>query len=54
MIVTGYVSIGLVGCKREFSVEVEDDCTDDEIDEVVRDRMFADIIDWGWKKKEKS
>lgn len=52
MKVTGYVSMGLAGCMRKFSVEVDDDCTDDEIDEAVRDEMFATVISWRWKREE--
>lgn len=50
MKIDAHVHMGLVGCTRKFSVEVEDDCTDDEIDEVVRDTMFDGIIEWGWKR----
>jgi hypothetical protein len=41
------VSIGLVGCKRSSTIEVEDDMTDDEIEEEAREAMF-NLIEWGW------
>jgi len=33
----GYVSIGLVGCKRAFEFEVEDDSDQDMIEEIAYD-----------------
>ena len=48
-----YVTIGLVGCRREVELDIEDDMTDDEIEELARDTMF-EIIEWGWKRVEES
>lgn len=41
------VSNGLVGCKKESKIEVDDDATDDEIEEHAREEMF-NMIEWGW------
>jgi len=41
----GYVCIGLVGCKREFEFEVEDDCSIDEIEEIAQDEALQ-VVDW--------
>lgn len=46
-----YVSLGLVGCNRTATIEVEDDETDDAIEEMAREEMF-NLINWGWEKKE--
>ena len=43
-----YVSVGLVGCRRSETIEVEDDATEEEIEEVARETMFS-MIEWGWK-----
>lgn len=42
-----HVSIGLVGCRREATIDVEDDATEDEIDEIAQEAMF-EMISWGW------
>lgn len=47
-VINGYVSVGLVGCRKEFKFEVEDDTSDDDIEELARDEMF-NCIEWGWK-----
>lgn len=44
---TGYVSIGLVGCKREFAFEVESSSTEQEIEDAAREAMF-DVIEWNY------
>lgn len=41
------VSLGLVGCRRSETIEVEDDCSEDEIEEMARDTMYS-LIEWGW------
>lgn len=41
------VSMGLVGCKRHGDFEIEDDATDDEIDEVAKEVLF-NLIEWNW------
>jgi hypothetical protein len=48
-----YVAMGLVGCRRERTITVDADMTDDEIEDVARDTMF-DIIEWGWCPVEES
>lgn len=45
--VKGYVSLGLVGCKKEFSFEVEDGTPDGEIEEIAREEML-NLVEWGW------
>lgn len=45
-----HVSIGLVGCRRTTTIEVEDDATDDEIEEVARESMF-ELVEWSWRVK---
>lgn len=45
------VSMGLVGCKKESEIEVDDDLGDDDIEEIAREEMFT-MIEWGWSKKE--
>lgn len=42
-----YVTTGFVGCGREEIIEVEDDCSDEEIEEFAREVMFS-MIEWGW------
>jgi len=46
--ITVYVELGLVGCRRESTIEVDDDAMDDEIEEMARDEMF-NMIEWGWR-----
>lgn len=46
--IKAFVSMGLVGCKREEIIEVEND---DDIDEAVREWMFNEI-EWSWEKVE--
>lgn len=41
------VSLGLVGCRKESTIEVEDDCDRDEIEQMAREEMFT-MIEWGW------
>lgn len=48
MKIKAFVSMGLVGCKREEIIEVEED---DDIDEAVREWMFNEI-EWSWEKVE--
>lgn len=45
-----YVGVGLVGCKRTETFEIEADATDNEIEEAARDFMF-NMIEWGWEIK---
>jgi hypothetical protein len=48
---TGYVSIGLVGCKREFAFEIEEDATEQEIEEAAKEAMFENI-EWNYEASE--
>lgn len=48
---SGYVSIGLVGCRRKFEFEIEADATDEEVEEAGRDAMF-NIIEWYYSVSE--
>lgn len=45
------VSIGLVGCKRDRIIEVDDDMTDEEIDEYAKEVLFGEIVSWNWSKQ---
>jgi hypothetical protein len=45
--ITVYVSTGYVGCQKSETFEVEDDCSDEEIDEQAQEIMFG-MIEWGW------
>jgi hypothetical protein len=42
---------GLVGCDRHSEIEVEDDATDEEIDEAVREDVF-NFVNWTWWRAE--
>jgi hypothetical protein len=44
-----YVALNLVGCERRGTIEVDDDATDEEIEEMARDWLW-DHIDWGFRK----
>lgn len=43
-----YVSTGYVGSRKAEVIEVEDDMSDDDIDEVARECMFS-MIEWSWR-----
>lgn len=45
--IKGYVRTNKVGSDCEFEFEVEDDCTDEEIEEEAREAMFEQI-EWGF------
>ena len=41
------MSFGLVSCKRTMTIEVEDDVTDEELDEMAHDWMHEEVsCDW--------
>lgn len=40
---------GMQGSDREGEIEVEDDASDDEIDNEVREAVF-DFFSWGWEE----
>lgn len=42
----GYVSVGLVGCTRSYEFEVDDEATDEEIEEANQDMMWSYIETW--------
>lgn len=44
-----YVSTNYVGSECSDELEVDDDCTDDDLDDIARDWMFEQI-EWGWDK----
>lgn len=47
-----HVENGLNGCDRSGTFEVEDDATDEQIDEAVRDEVF-NYVGWSWREKDK-
>ncbi len=45
------VRMGLVGCVRHTVIEIEDDMTEEEIDEVAREALFqGELISLSWKR----
>lgn len=50
MMIEVWVSNGLAGCTRRWSIEVEDDCDTDEIDQIVDDAV-QERLEWGWKRE---
>jgi hypothetical protein len=42
-----YLDTGFAGCKHEDIIEVDDDITDEDVDEIARDTAF-NWIEWGW------
>lgn len=42
------VSLGLVGCTKRSTIEVDDECDDITIEEIAREEMF-NMIEWGWE-----
>lgn len=34
----------------EFEIEVDDDQTDDEIEEIVRDHIVTNKLEWTWRR----
>jgi hypothetical protein len=49
MIVKWHLSTGLSGCDREGEVEIEDDATDDDIEDAVREDMW-NFLSLTWQK----
>jgi hypothetical protein len=45
-----FIEMSLEGCERSGVLMVEDNATDAEIEEEVRDEVF-DKITWGWAEK---
>lgn len=46
-----YCNTGFVGAKHEETIEVDDDATDAELDEMTTD-WLSNVIDYGWHKDE--
>jgi hypothetical protein len=44
-----YLSIGYSGAEREDTLEIDDDASEDQIEEMVRDWAY-DYINWGWQE----
>lgn len=44
-----YVTTGKVGSRCVDTIELDDDCTDAEIEEYARDAMF-EMIEWGYEE----
>lgn len=44
------MSIGLVGCQKEGTLEVDDESSDAEIWEIVKDHVL-ERVDFGWERK---
>lgn len=44
---TGYVSNGYVGCKRTFTFTMEDDATEEEIEEAFEEELW-NVIEVGY------
>lgn len=43
-----WLHTGYVGAEHNGEIVVEDDATDEEIDEAVKEDMF-NYLDWGWQ-----
>ena len=48
--VRAFVGVGLVGCIREEEFEFEDDTTDEEIEEEIKEWIWT-YVDYGWNEK---
>lgn len=44
-----YLNTDLAGCTIEDEFEVDDNASNDEIEEMAKESMF-DHIDWGWEE----
>lgn len=47
-----HVSLGFAGADRHGEVDVDDDCTEEEINEIVRGEM-SNFLEWGWEEAKK-
>jgi hypothetical protein len=43
-----HVSNGMVGCERTIEIEIDDDKSEDEIEELAKEAMF-EMIEWWWE-----
>lgn len=46
-----WLNTGFAGCVHENEFEVDDDATEEEIEEMAKEIAFNDI-DWGWSESE--
>lgn len=51
MIIKWILSIGYANADREGEFEIEDDATEEEIEEVAKDYVY-ECLDWNWEKSE--
>lgn len=42
-----HLSTGQQGCDRSGEIEVEDNATESEIDQLVREEVY-NFVEWGW------
>lgn len=47
------VTMGLVGCRQQTTFEIEDDASDDDIEEAAREAMF-ELIQWTWRPSQQA
>lgn len=47
--IRAYLHTDLAGCTIEDEFEVDDNASNDEIEEIAKDAMFYHI-DWGWEE----
>jgi hypothetical protein len=45
-----YASVGLVGCKVSTDIKVEDDASEEEINDLAFEVLF-ELVNWGWEEK---
>lgn len=46
------VSMGLVGCRRERTIEIDDGLTEEQIDEQVKEEVLgSEMVTWSWSKQ---
>ena len=53
MKITVHVRMGLVGCERKSTIDVEDDLSEDDLEEIAREEMF-DMIEWWYERGDKN
>jgi hypothetical protein len=46
------VSVGLVGCRREVSIEIDDDLPEDGIESIAED-LKNSVVEWTYRVDEK-
>lgn len=45
----GSIRLNLVGCVREFEFEVDDDVSEEEIEQIAREHAF-EHVDWNYEQ----